>query len=135
MPRTEPPDDEPHKPISDLLEELGEGPGDTIVLDAVVDHFGRRAFGALLFIFAVPNLLPLPPGSTAVLGLPLVLIAPQLALGVRNLWLPRALGRRTVRRSDLKRIFGRLLPRQRKIERLLAPRQRWIFGRLGDRLI
>jgi len=136
MPGLRPADDDgPHKPISALLRELGEGPGEVIAIDSVVDHFGRRAFGALLFVFAVPNLLPLPPGSTTLLGLPLVLIAPQLALGVPNLWLPRALGRRGVRRGDLKRMLERPLPRLMKIERLLAPRLSWVFGRLGDRLI
>jgi len=135
MPRDDPAADDLHRPLSGLLKELGDGGGDSIELDAIVDHFGRRAFGALLFIFAVPNLLPLPPGSTTILALPLVLIAPQLALGVSNLWLPRAIGRRRLRRSDLRRIFDRLLPRLEKIERLLAPRHRWVFGQMGDRLI
>ena len=45
----------------------------------IVDRFGTRAFGALLFIFALPNLLPLPPGSSTVLGAPLLLLAPQVA--------------------------------------------------------
>lgn len=135
MARGEPAGDQEHKPISQLLEELGDGADGVVEMDAVVDHFGRRAFGALLFIFAIPNLLPLPPGSTTVLGLPLVLIAPQLALGVPNLWLPRALGRRGLRRSELKKLFARPLPRLKKIERLLAPRQGWVFGPVGDRVI
>jgi hypothetical protein len=135
MPGPRSADDGPHKPISALLRELGEGPGEVILLDSVIDHFGRRAFGALLFVFAVPNLLPLPPGSTTLLGLPLVLIAPQLALGVPNLWLPRALGRRRLRRGDLRKIIERALPQLMNIERLLAPRHGWVFGRLGDRMI
>ena len=127
--------EEDHKSLSALLEELARGQGQTIVVDEVVDHFGRRAFGALLFIFAIPNLLPLPPGSTTVLGLPLVLIAPQLALGVPNLWLPRAVGRRGLKRSDLARAIDRFLPRLRRLERLLAPRLEWLFGAVGDRVI
>jgi hypothetical protein len=127
--------EEDHRSLSALLQELNRGEADTILVDEVVDHFGRRAFGALLFIFALPNLLPLPPGSTTVLGLPLVLIAPQLALGVPNLWLPRALGRRAVRRADLRRAIDRFSPPLRRIERLLAPRLEWIFGPVGDRLV
>jgi hypothetical protein len=34
----------------------------------VLDAFGDRAFGALMLLFAAPNVLPLPPGMSAVLG-------------------------------------------------------------------
>ena len=127
--------DETHKPLSVLLRELTEREGETILVDEVVDHFGRRAFAALLFIFAVPNLLPLPPGSTTILGLPLVLIAPQLVIGAPNLWLPRAVGRRPLKTRDLKRAFDKLLPRLVRIERWMAPRHGWLFGHVGDRII
>lgn len=127
--------DEEHKSISDLLGELmADGHAD-VTIDQVVDYFGHRAFGALLFIFAVPNLLPLPPGSTTILGLPLVLIAPQLMIGIPNLWLPKVVGQRKMKRSDLKRLFGRILPRLERAERLLSPRHDWVFGPAGDRVI
>ena len=121
--------------LSALLHELAQGEGESLPLDEVVDRFGDRAFGALLFAFAIPNLLPLPPGSTTILGLPLLIIAPQLALGVPNLWLPRALGRRGVKRRDLARAFDKLIPRLAKVERMLKPRAGWVFGAVGDRLI
>ncbi len=127
--------DEQSKSISDLLGELMSDGHVDVTIDQVVDYFGHRAFGALLFIFAVPNMLPLPPGSTAILGLPLMLIAPQLLIGMPNLWLPKAVGRKVLKRSDLKRLFGRVLPRLQKAERLLAPRQSWVFGPAGDRVI
>lgn len=133
--RAAPAPDEEHKSLSVLLQELGQGEDDVVLVDEVVDHFGRRAFGALMFIFAIPNLLPLPPGSTTVLGLPLVLIAPQLALGVPNLWLPKAVGRRGVRRADLRRAIDRFTPPLKRVERLLAPRLEWMFGAVGDRIV
>ena len=120
--------------ISELLRQLAERDVETLSVDEVVDHFGHRAFGALLFIFALPNLLPLPPGSTTVLGLPLVIIAPQLLLGMETLWLPKAVGRRRIRRTDLKRTFDRARPWLRRIERLSRPRLGWVYGGIGDRL-
>ena len=123
------------EPLSELLRQLVVREGDSISVDDVVDHFGHRAFGALLFILALPNLLPLPPGSTTVLGLPLVIIAPQLLLGLPNLWLPTAAGRRRLKRADLARGFERAAPALRRIERLLAPRLGWVFGAIGDRLV
>lgn len=128
-------ENEETKSLSQLLRELTDRPSEALLVDEMVDHFGRRAFGAVLFIFAVPNLLPLPPGSSTVLGLPLVLVAPQLMLGVPNLWLPRMVGRRGVRRSDMAAVMHRLLPYVVRVERLLAPRLDWVFGPIGDRLI
>ncbi len=127
--------DEEHKSLSQLLGELIARPEESLCIDEIVDHFGRRAFGAILFLFAAPNLLPLPPGSSTVLGLPLLLAAPQLMLGLPNLWLPRFVGRRRIRRQDMARVFGRVLGRLTRVERMLSPRAGWVFGRAGDRLI
>lgn len=52
--------------LSDLLLTLAQGESGTVSVDAIVEHFGRRAFGAVLFIFSIPNLLPLPPGKSVV---------------------------------------------------------------------
>ncbi|MGZ6015695.1 MAG: exopolysaccharide biosynthesis protein [Phenylobacterium sp.] len=124
-----------HKTLTDLLGEILARQEERIDVDEVVDHFGRRAFGALLFIFGLLNLLPLPPGGTTVLGLPLLIIAPQLAAGVPNLWLPRAIGRRRLDRKALAAAFDRIMPRLQRLERLLTPRHDWLFGAVGDRII
>lgn len=121
--------------LSELLQGLTEGPPGPVRVRDMVDHFGRRAFGAMLFAFSVPNLLPLPPGSSTVLGLPLVLLTPQLALGVTSPWLPRGVAERTIDRQTLKKTFDKIIPRLRKVERLCAPRLGFMFGPVGDRLV
>ena len=51
-------------------------------LGSLRDALGDRGFGALLFIFALPNLIPVNiPLLSAVLGAPLVLLAAQLTCG------------------------------------------------------
>ena len=42
-----------------------------------------RALAALLLIFALPNVIPVPPGTSALLGAPLLFLAAQLAFGTR----------------------------------------------------
>jgi hypothetical protein len=121
--------------LSELLRGLTAGPAGPLRIRDMVDHFGHRTFGAMLFAFSVPNLLPLPPGSSTVLGLPLMILAPQLALGVRSPWLPRFMADRTIDRQTLGRAFDRLLPGLERLENLLAPRLGFVFGPLGDRLI
>jgi hypothetical protein len=103
-----------------------------IRLAELVGSFGDRTFGALLLIFALPNLIPLPPGSSAILGAPLILISTQLALGRTSLWLPQAVGNRTLASHDLQKLVGYTAPALRRTELLLAPRLDMF---LNDRLI
>lgn len=123
------------KPLSRLLREIATPPEGHITIDEIVRRFGRRALGGVLFVFSIPNLLPLPPGSSTVLGVPLVLAAPQLLIGSAELWLPRAVRAREVDRAALAKGFDKLLPRLEWIEKLLAPRLSWLFGPIGDRVI
>jgi hypothetical protein len=123
------------KPLSRLLREIASPPEGRISIDEIVRRFGRRALGGVLFVFSIPNLLPLPPGSSTVLGLPLVLAAPQLMAGSEKLWLPRSLACRGVDRAALAKGFDKLLPRLETIETLLAPRLGFLFGPWGDRVV
>lgn len=126
--------DEDVRSLAEILRDLCSGEGD-ITVGEIVEAFGRRAFGALLFVFSVPNLLPLPPGSSTVLGAPLVLLAPQVAIGVRAPWLPKKLKARRMARRDLNTAFDRLIPWLDRIEKASRPRLTWMFGSVGDRLI
>lgn len=135
MSETEASDASEPVPLSRLLLTLAEDGSGPISLAEIIAHFGRRAFGAVLFVFAVPNLLPLPPGSSTVLGLPLLLIAPQLAFGAKQLWIPEFLARRTVDRTSLDRVFRRLAPWVERVERLTSVRFTFMFGPLGDLMI
>lgn len=82
---------------------------------------GDRAVAALLFVFAVPNVLPVPPGTSAILGAPLVFLAAQLAFG-RRPWLPALIARRTMTRDDFAALVRRIGPWLARAERLLRPR-------------
>jgi hypothetical protein len=111
------------------LADLAQGP---VSVASMVDYFGPRAFGAVLFIFAIPNLAPLPPGSTTVLGAPLLIIAPQLAFGRRRLWIPQALGRLSVDSGVLASVCRRAAPWVARGEGLTTRRLGFMFGVLGD---
>lgn len=80
-----------------------------------------RALAALLFIFAFPNVLPMPPGTSTLLGAPLVFLAAQLAFGLRP-WLPEFLTRQSMSRDDFHTFVRRLTPWLDRAERLLRPR-------------
>ncbi len=121
--------------LSGVLRQICEEPGHDITIGEIVDLFGRRAFGALLFAFAIPNLLPLPPGSSTILGMPLMLLSPQVLIGVRAPWLPRALDDRKLRCADLRQGLPRVIKFVEGVERISRPRLAFLFGPVGDRLI
>lgn len=121
--------------ISAILRELCADPDAELTIGQIVRRFGRRAFGAVLFLFSTPNLLPLPPGSSTVLGAPLVLLAPQVALGVQAPWIPKGLAERRIKGAALAATFGRMLPFVERAERFSRPRLPFMFGPVGDRII
>ena len=107
-----------------------------ISLGALRDALGDRGFGVLLFIFALPNLVPVNiPLLSAVLGLPLVLLAAQLSYGRHKPWFPDWLTDQTFSRQGFAAIVTRALPALERAERLLQPRLTILLSWTGERLI
>ena len=110
-------------PFSQLLTEvLSEHEGDRLSLSELSARLRDRAWGGLLLIFAAVNLLPLPPGTTTITGLPLLVITAQLAFGRKRPWFPGKLDARGISRDHLARIAARIAPWEHRIERVLKPR-------------
>ncbi|MDO8300688.1 exopolysaccharide biosynthesis protein [Lacisediminimonas sp.] len=92
-----------------------------IAISDLLAALGDRAIGALMFIFAVPNVLPTPPGTSTVLGPPLIFLAAQLAFG-RKPWLPKFITKRSLARTDFLALINRIVPWLERAEKLLRPR-------------
>jgi hypothetical protein len=111
-------------------------PEPRISLGALRDALGDRGFGVLLFIFALPNLVPVNiPLLSAVLGLPLVLLAAQLTYGRHKPWFPHWLTEQSFPRDGFAHIVLRSLPYLERAERLLRPRLTVLLSWTGERLI
>jgi len=91
--------------------------------------------GPVLFVLTLPVLLPLPPGVSMLLALPLLMVAPQIVLGRSKLWMPAALSRHAIKREALAKLLHRILPPLRRFERLVRPRLGFLTGDLGARLV
>lgn len=112
--------------LSDLLHGMAQQAGrERISVRDLIDALGDRALGALLFLFAFPNVLPMPPGTSAVLGAPLVFLAAQLMVG-RRPWLPRLLASRSMSQADFAALVRRIAPWLKRGERMLRPRFTWL---------
>jgi hypothetical protein len=125
-------------PIFDtLLQVVRDGPGESVSLGDLVEALDERAFGLLMLMLALPMALPLSaiPGLSTIFGVPLCIIAAQLALGFHRPRLPRGLATRQFRRADLERNFERARPWFVRIERVVHRRWDWVTGATAERLI
>jgi len=122
--------------LSVVFEELSRDASEAVTILQVRDALGDRSLAALLAFFAAINLLPLPPGTTVVLGPPLVIIAAQMMLGHARVWLPRSVLNRSIPADKFKQMTAKAMPRLLWLERLIRPRY-WPFRseRAADRAI
>lgn len=121
--------------VSEILAVIGERPARKVAVGDILEAFGDRAFGALIFVFAAPLILPMPPGASAILGAPLMFLTAQWMLGRRTLWVPKTLLKRTMSMSDFRTVTGKMTPQLERLERRLRPRLTFMYNRLGDRLL
>ncbi|MEO8118349.1 MAG: exopolysaccharide biosynthesis protein [Rhodoferax sp.] len=104
-----------------LLELSADTLRERVSVGDLLAALGDRATGALMFIFAFPNVLPTPPGTSTILGAPLIFLAAQLMLG-RAPWLPAFVAKRSMKRADFSLLVKRILPWLVRAEGLLRPR-------------
>jgi hypothetical protein len=109
-------------PLSAVLQQLAAEQGrERVSVRDLFAALGDRALAALLFVFAVPNVIPSPPGLSTVLGVPLLFLSAQMLFG-RRAWLPTFVARRSMARDDFEALMSRVLPWLERAEKLLRPR-------------
>jgi len=121
--------------LSDLFAQLSEEAEGPITVGTIRDALGDRSFATLLVFFSSLNLLPLPPGTSIFLGIPIVIVAAQMVLGYQKTWLPASLLSKSIALDRFRAGSARVVPLLQRLERLVRPRY-WPFWRhQGDRVI
>lgn len=115
--------------------ELAEGADERVSLGGITDALSDRSFAPLMILFAAPNILPLPPGSSTVFAIPLILIAVQLLLGRRQAWLPDIVRNRSLERTTFAKTTIRLQPYLQQFEKLARPRYWMMPQTIAERFI
>jgi hypothetical protein len=93
-----------------------------VTVGEIVAALRRRAFGLVLFVVALVNCVPLPPGVSSLAGIPVFLVGLQMLLGRPRPWLPRSIRRRSYRRSALLEQLTSITPYLQVFERIARPR-------------
>jgi hypothetical protein len=108
--------------LSEILDDIAaDTDRDRISVGDLLRAMESRAFGVLLLVFAFPNMLPTPPGTSGVLGLPLLFLSAQMMLG-QSPWLPDFIARRSMTRDSFATLVGHAGPWLQRAERLLRAR-------------
>ena len=106
------------------LEELADSEEKVCVAD-VLDKFGKRSFGPVMFIPASLEITPVGgiPGVPTVLATLIALVALQLLFGADHVWMPHFVQNRSVK-SD------KLMNGAEKLEGIADKLDHWFKGRL-----
>ncbi len=98
-------------------------------LGSLTEAFGEKAFAVVFMVLMAVPALPLPTGGvTHVLEVVTMLLALELIVGRRTIWLPERWKRLDVGGRSGKRFASALVRRIRWVERFSHPRLRLLFG-------
>ena len=126
---------DPPARASDILAAIADAGGAKVTLAELDSSLGERSIGITLLILALINCIPLPPFGTTVFGLALMLIAAQVMVGRRALWLPRCMRAFGFPRAGFRKGATRFVPMLRRIEKVCRPRLSWITRGPAQQLI
>lgn len=122
--------------FSQVLEDIGAKPDPKLYLGELIDAFGERGFGALmLFLGLISALIGIIPGTTTVLGTPILLIALQLVIRRDQLWLPRGAMKSSLDRAGYRAAIQKAMTPLRRVERLSRPRLFFMTSEVAEVLI
>lgn len=121
--------------LSQLFAQIARDADDRVTVASIRDGLGDRSFAALLVVFAAFNMIPLPPGASAFLGLPMVIVAAQMMYGSRRAWLPGFLMNRSISAEQFRTVMDWAVPRLDRLEQLIRPRYWPFWRRRGDRVV
>lgn len=114
--------------LSSLLEDIRlQIQSETVSFNELLEAFHERGFGFFLFIFALPAALPLPGlGVNAIIAIPLLLLTAQQALGRNNIWIPKKLRQKAIKKKTIDGFISSATPWVKRIEFLIKPRLSFI---------
>ena len=123
------------KKLSDELQEWLTGDGDR-TLGGLVDAFGEKSFAIIFVVLLGVPALPLPTGgATHVFEIIAALLALELIVGRRQVWLPERWKGVKLGGDKQQKFIGGLTRLIRRLERLSRPRLAFLFDHRLSRLV
>jgi hypothetical protein len=114
-----------------LLLQAVRGEGERVTVGDILDALDARAFGLVTLLFAIPSIIPMPPGVPTVVGIALLIVSVQMVFGRQELWLPKFITKRGFSRPALVSAMEKFAPRIEAVERIASPRLMILTGKIG----
>lgn len=95
--------------ILDCLEAVA-GQSDRVSVGVIVESLGNRGYGAILMVPVLVDWSPLGgiPGVQSFLALTAAVVAAQMMIGRKHLWLPAFIARRCIESASLRKAAARM---------------------------
>ena len=123
------------KKLSDELQEWLTGEGDR-TLGALINAFGEKSFAIIFVVLLGVPALPLPTGgATHVFEIIAALLALELIVGRRQVWLPERWKGLKLGGDKQQKFIAGLTRLIRRLERLSRPRLAFLFDHRLSRLV
>lgn len=119
--------------LNDVLDEIEETadaqPASLpLTLGDLLNSVGRRSYGPLLLVIGLFAISPATalPGLTWASAVVTLIVAGQMALGLRHLWLPKSALKLRIGRRDVHAGVEKTRPAARWVDHLLKPRLQFL---------
>lgn len=128
MARTKTPKQEPQN-LEDVLDEIAgkcsnDDSPESLTLGEILDSVGRRSYGPLLLVIGLFAISPATviPGMTWLAAALTLLVAGQMAVGMRRIWLPKGALSAQLPRNAVQTGIEKVRGVAKAIDKLLKPR-------------
>ena len=95
------------RPLSIVLLRIAKKAQPPVTIKTLRDALADRSLAAMLLLFSVINMMPFPPGSSAIIGIPLIIVSAQMVLGKDSAWLPKSILKRQFKPQHLKTLSAK----------------------------
>lgn len=108
--------------LSQILQAATAGQPARMSVGTLSERLSARGLAPLVLMMGVLNCFAVIPGTSTILGLPLVFLGISLVIGARRLWLPRRIRDHEFETDALRKAISKAVPYIRRIERFVRPR-------------
>ncbi len=127
------------EPVSQTLEKMADHYRESsrITINQLLHGLRHRGFAVLMLVLVLPNCVPvpIPPGGSTILSIPLLFIAVQMLWGKNSPWMPQWLRTKSMEQSTIDKVVRIAAPRLRWVEKFLHPRFTFTGSKTGERAV
>jgi hypothetical protein len=110
------------RPLSHVLIEFYRNEPMPTTFGHLRDALADRGLAALLLLVSAFNMLPLPPGTSLLSGIPCLVLSWQLMLRRKSAWLPQKVLNHEITEDTVKLIRSKVVPKLFWVEKFIKPR-------------